>query len=502
VKNNLEKITVNYKKNLEIRLKNDNEERTQPMFSSSNIDYTISEKYSAISCGGIGLIDTFVKKINLPEMINNNLHLFKRHKPYFESDHIFNIAYNIICGGTCLEDIELLRNNIHYMDALGATRIPDPTTAGDFLRRFKEEDITTLMDIHNNATTKVWNATLSHAEKKYGIIDVDGKIQKTYGECKEGMDMSYKGIWGFSTLAVTEATTGAHLYVVNRPGNKTSHDGAVKWIDKSIDVAKNTFNTVYLRGDSDFSITGEFDRWTETGTKFIFGYDARQNLVKKADLLGENEWKSFSKPTIVRGSKRKKKQRVKENCVIKRRYKNKIQKDVQVSEFSYKPGKCEKSYRVIVCKKDLDVKEGQQLLFEDVKYLFYITNIHDMSAEELLSFIHGRANHENKIEQLANGIHALKMPAAEFMANWAYMAICSLAWNIKSWLALFMPDEEKRKKNIACEFKSFQNRLINIPCQIIKTGRKTIYKFLNYNEWMKIFYETFLVIKKLKFSSA
>lgn len=501
MKNNLKNATVNYKKNLDIRLKNDNEERTKPMLSASNIDYTISEKFSAISCGGIGLVDTLIKKIYLPEMINKSIHLFKRHKPYFESDHILNIAYNIACGGTCLEDIELLRNNIVYMDALGAKRIPDPTTAGDFLRRFKEEDIVSLMDIHNKATTKVWKETLSHKERQAGIIDVDGKIQKTYGECKEGMDMSYKGIWGFSTLALTEATTGAHLYVVNRPGNKTSQDGAVKWIDKSIDVVKNTFDTVFLRGDSDFSITGEFDRWTENGTKFIFSYDARQNLVKTADLLGENEWSKFSKPKIIRGCKRKKKQRVKENCVIRRKYRNIIQTDVQIAEFSYRPGKCKKSYRVIVCKKELDVMEGQQLLFEDVKYLFYITNIHDMPAGELLSFIHGRANHENKIEQLANGIHALKMPAAEFMANWAYMAICSLAWNIKSWLGLFMPDEIKRKKIIACEFKSFQNRIINIPCQIIKSGRKIIYNFLNYHGWVNIFYDTFQVIKRFKFSS-
>jgi len=134
VKNNMEKIIKNYKENLEIRLENDNVESKKPMFSATNTDYKMSEKISAISCGGIGLIDKLVKKMELPEMINNGLHLFKRHKPYFESDHILNIAYNILCGGTCIEDIELLRNNISYMDALGAKRIPDPTTAGDFLR--------------------------------------------------------------------------------------------------------------------------------------------------------------------------------------------------------------------------------------------------------------------------------------------------------------------------------------------------------------------------------
>jgi len=500
VKNKFDKITKKYKKNLEIRLENDKKESKKPVFSASNTAYDISGRISAISQGGIGLVDKLIKEIGYPEMINNELNIFKKHLPYFESDHILNIAYNIICGGTCLEDIELLRNNIPYMDALGAKRIPDPTTAGDFLRRFDEEDIVKLMDINNEANTKVWKETLSDTELQKGIIDVDGKIQKTYGECKEGMDMSYKGIWGFSTLALTEATTGTHLYVVNRSGNKTSQDGAVQWIDRSIEVVKNTFNTVYLRGDSDFSITNEFDRWTESGTKFIFGYAAHPNLVKKADLLRENKWKNFSKPKKKRGSKRKKKQRVKENCVIRRKYRNKIQKEVYVGEFFYTPGKCKKTYRVIVCKKELDIMEGQLMLFEDVKYFFYITNIKDQSAEELLTFMHGRANHENKIEQLANGIHALKMPAAEFMANWAYMAICSLAWNIKSWLGLIMPDKVKRQKIISCEFKSFQNMIINIPCQIIKTGRKIVFNFLNYNEWVKTIYDTFQIIKGRNFS--
>ncbi len=502
MKNNFAGVAEKYKKNLEIRLENDNEERIKPVFSSTNTDYEISEKTSAISFGGIGLVDQLIKSMGLPKMINENIHLLKRHKPYFESDHILNIAYNIVCGGTCLEDLELLRNNVSYMDALGAKRIPDPTTAGDFLRRFKEDDIRKLMDVFNEANTIVWQNTLDEQSRKACILDVDGKIQSTYGECKEGMDMSYKGEWGFSTLAITEATTGAHLHVVNRPGNALSQEGADEWIDKSIDTVKSTFDSVYLRGDTAFSLTWKLDEWNDQNVKFIFGYDAYSNLIKKADLLGENEWEPFSKSRKRRGKTRKKKQRVKEAAVIRREYKNIVQKDVYVAEFKYSPTKCKKDYRVIVLKKMVEVKQGQQLLFEDVRYLFYITNIHDMPASELIKFIHGRCNHENKIEQLDNGIHALKMPAAEFMANWAYMAICSLAWNIKSWLGQFMEDKEKGEKLIRFEFKNFQNKVIQIPCQILTTGRKIIFRYLNYNSWIEESYATFRKLKKLRFSSA
>src|SRR4030042_1845707 len=252
------------------------------------------------------------------------------------------------------------------------------------------------MDIFNNANVTVWKNILDKKSREACVLDVDGKIQSSYGECKEGMDMSYKGEWGFSTLAITEATTGAHLYVVNRSGNKLSQEGADEWMDKSIATVKKAFNNVYLRGDTAFSLTNKFDEWNAQGVKFIFGYDAYPNLVRKADLLGKNEWKSFSKPKKSHKRIRRKKYRVKEAVVIRREYKNIIEKDLYVSEFKYKPTKCKKEYRIIVVKKIMDVKKGQQLLFEDVRYFFYITNIHNMPPANLIRFINGRCNHENK----------------------------------------------------------------------------------------------------------
>lgn len=501
MKDQFTRIIENYKEKIDERLENDNEERVSPMFSTTNISYEFSDKISAIHCGGIGVVDQLIKQLKIPELINSNIHLLKKHKPYFESDHILNIAYNIICGGRCLEDIELLRNNIVYMDALGAKRIPDPTTSGDFLRRFDESDIRKLMDISNTVNKSIWNVSLEKGSRQSGIIDIDGTIQGSYGEKKEGIDISYKGIWGFSPLVLTEATTGTHLYVVNRSGNSKSSDGAAEWIDKAIEEVGYSFEHVYLRGDTDFSLTREFDKWTEKNVRFVFGYSNWPNLVKKADLIDKNEWKRLSKSKKrVKTKKRKKKKNIKREAVIRRNFKDYREKELYVGEFNYKPVKCGRKYRVVVLKKIIDVTEGQQFLFEDCRYFFYITNIWDISAKDIVKFINGRCNHENKIEQLDNGIHALKMPASEFSANWAYMTICSLAWNIKSWLGLLMPDKMKGEKIIRCEFKRFQNIIINIPCQIIKTGRRVVYRFLNYNNWVEYLYDTFLRLKKLKFT--
>ena len=122
-------------------------------------------------------------KKKLDEAINRRLHLFKLRNPYFESDHVLNIAYNILCNGECLEDIERLRNDEVYLDAVGADRIPDPTTAGDFCRRFSVEHVEILQDVINEVRLKVWK----QQEPEFfdeAIIDADGTIVEATGQCK------------------------------------------------------------------------------------------------------------------------------------------------------------------------------------------------------------------------------------------------------------------------------------------------------------------------------
>jgi len=152
--------------------------------------------------------------------------LLKVHLPYHESDHVLNIAYNILAGGQRLEDIELRRQDEVFLNGLGAERIPDPTTAGDFTRRFSEEDILSLQECINRARLKVWKVQ-PEGFLKEAFIDVDGTIAGTDGECKQGIGLSYKGVWGYGPLVVSLANTKEVLYQANRPGNVASHSGSV-----------------------------------------------------------------------------------------------------------------------------------------------------------------------------------------------------------------------------------------------------------------------------------
>ena len=156
------------------------------------------------------------------------------------------------------------------------------------------------------------------------------------------------------------------------------------------------------------------------------------------------------------------------------------------------------SYRVIVLRKSLSVEEGQVRLFDDVRYFFYITNMSDLSAAEVVWFCNDRCNQENLIEQLKNGVNALRMPVDSLVSNWSYMVMASLAWTLKAWFALLVRKREHRDQLLAMEFRRFLNGLIRIPVQIITAGRRIVYRVLGYNQWVHTFMQTFDRVRRLQ----
>ena len=125
------------------REKKDN---AKPVLGSQRVGYQVAESAKGTIAGGIGALHRLAVKVGLVGAINKGVKVLKRHVPYWESDHVLSIAFNILCGGTTIEDMELRRSDEALLAVLGARRLPDPTTAGDFCRRFSETDIVGLMD--------------------------------------------------------------------------------------------------------------------------------------------------------------------------------------------------------------------------------------------------------------------------------------------------------------------------------------------------------------------
>jgi len=356
------------------------------------------------------------------------------------------------------------------------------------------------MEAINAVRPGVWKE-LPLKERRKAIIDTDGTLAPTTGERKEGMGLSYTGIWGYHPLVVSLANTREALYLVNRPGNSVSHEDAATYMDRAVALVRGSFKEVWLRGDTDFSLTKHFDRWCDEKVNFVFGFDAMKNVVEIAEGLDEESWKPLvprAKHT-PKGNRRQRRANVKERIVKEKGYKNIRLKSEEVAEFSYRPSKCARDYRVVVVRKNLSVEKGEDLLFDDIRYFFYITNDTKMSARQVVRFINGRCDHENDIEQLKNGIHAMRMPSGGLYSNGAYMVMAALAWNLKAWYGILMPDKKIGGQVLRMEFPRFLNGFMALPTQVLKQARQIKLRLLAWTAYVESFLEMFAWIRSKRF---
>ena len=486
----------------------------------ANIHYEPAGRVRGLAAGGIGAIFLLAQKIELDKEIDRTLHLLKQHRPYHESDHVLNIAFNILAGGQRLEHLERRRNDEVYLDALGVERIPDPTTAGDFCRRFTgEADVLTLMNAINEARLRVW-AQQPDAFRDQAILDADSTVVETDAECKEGVDIAYDGRWGYHPLLISLANTAEPLYLLNRSGNRPSQERAGEYLDKAIALCSRAgFRTILLRGDTRMAENEDLDAWNDRrlprgGTtiaetqdldslddagniRFIFGYAAYDGLKARADALPEQAYGFLERPPryTIQTAPRQQPDRIKAQIVRDRGFKTIHLLEEKVAEFDYRPTACQKSYRMIVVRKRLGTDKGQLRLFEEYRYFFYITNDRELSAEEVVFSANDRCNQENLVAQLKSGVYALTTPVDTLVSNWAYMVMASLAWSLKAWSALLVPvsprheakHQEEKRTLLRMEFATYCAAFIQMPCQIVRGGGRLIYRLLSWNRWQGVF---------------
>jgi len=480
--------------------KHDNRGCERPIMTAANIHYQIADRTRATAHGGIGALHLLVRKLGLKRTIDRSLGLLKMHLPYHESDHVLNIAYNLLAGGRCLEHLELLRSDEAYLDALGARRVPDPTTAGDFCRRFDAAAIYRLQQVFNETRLVVWRQQPA-AFFAEAILDADGTMAETTGECKRGMDINYKGQWGYHPLVLSLANTGEPLFVVNRSGNRPSHEQAAFYFDRAIDLCRRAgFQKICLRGDTDFTQSEHLDRWDRQGVKFIFGIDATKALYARAADLPPNSWKTLVRPAkyAVKTRPRRRPERVKQQVVEARQFKDLRLVKEHVAEFRHRPAKCQRTYRVVVVWKEEEVHQGQKMLFDTARCFFYITNVEEAEkrSEEIVFAANGRCNQENLLQQLKSDVGSLTAPVDNLLSNWAYMVMASLAWSLKAWAALLLPEDgrwherhrEEKRKLLRMDFSTFRAAMMQLPSQILATGRKIVYRLLAWNPWQHVFF--------------
>jgi hypothetical protein len=477
--------------------------QSEPMFTSRKISYEIGGKVEATPFGGIFAMHRLVTRLGLVKAVDANLELLKIHLPYHESDHVLNLAYNVLSGGTRLEDIDRLRNDVPYMNGLGTRLIPDPTTAGDFLRRFTEADLLTLMDAINSVRPKLWRGRGADLLGEVAYLDVDGTIVPTTGQRKQGMDISYKGIWGYAPLLVTLANTREVLYLVNRPGNAPSHLDAATWIDRAITLLAPHAPRVCVRGDTDFALTANFDRWAEQ-VDFVLGTDNIAALRNLAEALDERQWRRLQRPAPYEpktDTTRTRRHNRKQEIVAERGFINLRLNHEDVAEFTYRPGKCHRSYRVVVVRKNISRAKGEHVLIDEIRYFFYFTTYtaDTHTPAQIVELANDRCDQENIIGQLKSGINALHAPVDDLHSNWAYMLIAALAWNIKSWHAMMMHRKEDRHTFIRMEFKRFLDTVIRIPAMIVVRAHAIVVRLVAYTASVDRLFSAWTTTERIRF---
>jgi len=487
------------KRNLDARLSPGGPAPVAPGIGNRSLKYEMGERVKATAIGGLGVFAQLAQRIGLVDAINDRVRVFKRRLVYHESDHVLTLALSTLAGGTCLDDTRLLRCDGPLLDALGVDRLPDATTVGDFTRRFTAQDVIDLQEAINSVRPCQWRKGLTRVQREVAYIDVDGTIAPTTGECKEGMDVAFNGVWGYHPLIVSLANTREPLYLVNRSGNRPSDDEAAGWVDKAVDLVRPTFKEVWIRGDTAFyRMSSHFDAWDDAGVKLAIGARIQKPLLEKIERIPEADWCRFERgddgdPATKH---RCRPRNVKQSIVRERGYKTLRLQHEDVAEIQHRPRKCGRPYRVVVLRKNISVEKGDNRLFDEIRYFAYITNDSEIAADDLVRLCNGRCEQENLIEQLKNELRAMRMPVGDLTSNWAHMVMTALGWSLKTWFALCAP-RRTRAGLLRCEFRSFINRFVRIPCQVLRTGRRWVARVLSYNASTDVFLRTTNAIAQL-----
>ena len=431
--------------------------------------------------GGLVLAQQFVRRFRVAQRLDEALLLFRRHAPYHESDHVLALAYTLYADGRCLEDQAVLQGSEAVRRLVGACRIPDPTTAGDFLRRFKSakdvEQLSGVMDVVQEAVWSKLPATVRRRRKKHevALVDLDGHIKPLYGVQKEGADFSYNRQWSYQPLVVSLGGSGECLKVVNQPGSARSSDAAAEAVKAVLPQVKRHFRNAIVRGDTDFDRADIFNAVIDKGAYFAIGGRLYSNRAALVEAIAENDWKPFF-PRVERKergepSRRGYTRNWRRHKAAERGYRRLRTVKQWVSEIDYQPHGLGAAIRMIVRRILIEETDGQGALFKHFRYRLVLTNLpRSYTPEQVVDLTYQRCDQENVIEQFGHGIAGWRMPVAEFMGNSAWLQIARLAWNLGKWIAqLALPSEVVR-----WEWKRFRRHFVYIAAKVLKSGRRLV----------------------------
>ena len=454
------------------------EENTERCFSNPPVIVKENKRSPLLGYAGIVPVRNLIERMNIPSVLDSNISVLRRHNPYFESDHILNFVYNFLTGGEVINDIERLQEAEGMLRMLGTERIPDPTTAGDFLVRFGEKDIQAFQGSLDQIQDSAFSL-LDRKRKEMATIEHDSSIHQVYGQKKEGADFAYENTYSYNVQYITLAETGDVLYQELREGNRYSSFGLSAILPGILDRVGGHFKQLRYRADSasyDKDIVGPCD---ERDVEFYISAKQTKRLMGEVAGIEEGAWKCFRDMNLrttrkKRPAKKRKKRKNHKKAVLDRRKPNRKRRgQTQVASLLYQPLGWQNLYRFVVKRTEVIDEHGQLYLEEGLCQYFYhiiVTNNFDVSDTRAMHIAQGRANQENLIKDFKYGLGLSHVPTGFFLANQIYFKIAALAWNIKTWMLNLLSLGD----GAVLRFKRFLYLWINHACIVSKTGRNSV----------------------------
>lgn len=386
------------------------------------------DKFSSHS--GLVLIKEFVDRLGVSEILNQELSVKQRERGYSEADAVMSLVYSMISGGESLRDLEVLRGDAGTKKLLGMEKILAPTTAGEHLRKFSIGDIWDLQRVIGMLQEKV----RPHQEVTTCTLDLDSSVYEQASDKKEGSTKAYNGEIGYHPLFAFWEEVGELVHSHLRRGSAYTSRGVEWFLNATLKRIPKGLKRK-MRADSGFYDKKVVSWCQRNGFEFGITAEKTAPLMKLIQELDQQKWQDLERYGVA-----------------------------QVAELKYQPVGWEKEYRYVV-KRELRQNKKMELFFH---YHVLVTNNQDMSAASTLEWQLQHANMENRIKEHKSGFSLEKLPTKKFHANWAYLLMGQIAFNLVAWFKQIALPQEYKNSTI----KTLRHQLLNLAGKVVHTSRK------------------------------
>ena len=382
---------------------------------------------SLTSHAGLVLLQDFITRLALPSLLDRELCLKGRERGYPESEAVLALLWNLILGGDCLRDLQVLRGDGGLCELLGVEAVLAPTTAGELLRHFD------LRQIHNleRVLREVAQRLRPFQTSPTVTYDLDSSVYEQCSMRKEGSRKAYNGEIGYHPVLCFWAEEGELLYSRLRSGNR--HPGGIaRWFMARVLRLAPAGKRRFLRADSGF-YSWDLIEWCEREEiTYAITADLSESLRTQIAALPESAWR-------------------------------RLNREAQVAQLWYAPH-THTAHRYVVKRVRLTDRKGETYW----SYHAVITNDHRRSAKKLIQWYYQRCAMENLIKEHKQDFGLEKMPTQKFLANWAWFLLGQLAWNVMAWFKRLCLPKQYHTSTV----KTIRHHLLKVAGKIVHQARQ------------------------------